>query len=89
MIGIVTSMILSGLFGAITGYIVGSIIGEAEIRNKLQEDDALYGKIVEIQPDTVTIEEIDNDGCRIGYSKFESEDGVSDDLYEDQIIYAY
>ena len=38
---------------------------------------------------TITIEEIDDDGCRMQYCKLESEDGVSDDLYEGEIIYAY
>ena len=85
MVGIITSMI----FGAIIGAIIGSIIGENEIRNKLQEDDAFYGKIVDIQPNTITIEEIDDDGYQMQYCKLESDDGVSDDLYEDEIIFAY
>lgn len=85
MFGIITSMI----FGAIVGAIIGSIIGENEIRNQLQEDNAFYGMIVDVQPNTITIEEIDDDGCRMQYCKLESEDGVSDDLYEGEIIYAY
>lgn len=85
MFGLITSMIIGGIIGAI----IGTIIGESEIRNQLQEDDAFYGKIVEIQPNTITIEEIDDDGYRMQYCKLESEDGVSDDLYEGEIIYAY
>ena len=37
----------------------------------------------------MTIKEIDEDGDTMQYRKLKSDDGISDDLYEGEIIYAY
>ena len=83
------SIILSMLIGGLVGYFIGSIIGEDEVRTQLQEDEAFYGEIVDKQPNTLTIQEIDEDGDAMQYRKLESDDGISDDLYEGEIIFAY
>lgn len=82
------SILLSMLIGGLIGYFIGSLIGEEEIREQLQSDDAFYGEIVDRQPNTVTIQEIDDEGDAMQYRKLESDEGVDDDLYEGQLIYA-
>ena len=81
-------LLLFGLAGLIFTTVIG-IIGLTEVQNKLQEDYALYGEIVDKQSHTVTIAEIDDQGDLIQNQQLESEEGVSDDLYNNQIIYAY
>lgn len=83
------SILLSMLIGGLVGYFIASLIGEEEIRSQLREDEALYGEIVDMQPNTLTIKEIDDDGDVMQYRKLESDDGVSDDLYEGEFIFAY
>ena len=80
-----TSLIIGGLIG----YLIGSLIDKYVIRERLQNDDAFYGMVTKIQPNTVTIREIDEDGHIVKNVKIQSDDGVSDDLYEGEIIYAY
>ena len=77
------------LFMGLAGLIFSTIIGLTEVRNRLREDDALYGRIVDKQPLTVTIAEIDDEGDLIQNLQLESKKGVSDNLYKNQIIYAY
>lgn len=83
--GILLSMLIGGLIGAF----IGALIGEEEIREQVQEDGGFYGEIVAIQPKTVTIKEIDVEGDVMQYRKLESDDGVDEDLYVGEIIYAY
>lgn len=83
------SIILSMLFGGLVGYLIGSLIGEDEIRETLVDDDAFYGEIVDLQPNTITIKEIDEDGDMMQYRKLESEEGVDDSLEEGDVICAY
>ena len=83
------SILLSMLIGGLVGYFIASLIGEEEVRSQLREDEALYGEIVDMQPNTLTIKEIDDDGDVMQYKKLESDDGVSDDLYEGEFIFAY
>lgn len=83
------SLLLSILFGGLVGFFIDSLIGEEEVRTQLQKDEALYGEIVDMQPNTMTIKEIDEDGDTMQNRKLKSDDGISDDLYEGEIIYAY
>lgn len=82
--GILFSMLVGGLLG----YVIGSLIGEREVRTQLQKDDAFYGEIVRIQPRSVTIKEIDEEGDVMQQIRLQSDDGVSDDLYKGQLILA-
>ena len=82
--GILLSMLIGGLIGAC----IGCLIGEREVRNQLQKDDAFYGEIVRVQPHSVTIKEIDEEGDVMQQVKLESDEGVSDDLHKGQIIFA-
>ena len=57
------------------------------IQKEVKKDDAIYALIKNVQPDSVSIEEID----RYGDSKekvLKSDEGVSGDLYEGQKIRA-
>lgn len=81
-------IIIGALIGGLVGYFIGTLIGEDEVQEQLREDDAFYGEIVDLQPNTVTIQEIDDDGDVIQYRKLETNEGVSEDLYEGEIIFA-
>lgn len=83
------SILLTAIIAGLVGFIIGSLIGENEVREQLQSDEAFYGEIVNKQPNALTILEIDEDGDAMRYRKLVSEDGVSDDLYEGDIIFAY
>lgn len=74
--------------GAIVGLIISSLITEDEIEEVVEEDGDLYATIKKIQPNTVTIEEIDQYGNVDKVKQLKSDDGVSDSLYVGQRIYA-
>ena len=82
--GILLSMIIGGLFGAC----IGAILGISEVRKQLQKDDAFYGEVTRVQPKTVTIKEIDEEGDVMQQVRLKSDEGISDDLYKGQIIFA-
>ena len=82
--GILFSMLIGGLIG----YLIGSIIDEFVIKERLQDDGAFYGTITKIQPRTITIKEIDDDGDFKQNVKLESDKGISDSLYKGQKIFA-
>lgn len=77
-----------GIPGLVVACIIEDILSESTIREKVEDDGAFYGEIVAMQPNTVTIKEIDDDGDVMQHCKLESSDGVSDDLYEGMKIYA-
>lgn len=83
------SILLTAIIAGLVGYFIGCLIGENEVRKQLQSDEAFYGEIVNKQPNELTIREIDEEGDFMQYRKLVSEDGVSDDLYEGDIIFAY
>lgn len=80
---------LFGIPGLIAAFVIDAILSEDDVRERLQEDDAFYGQIKAIQPKVLTLEEIDEEGDSMGLVGLESTSGVSDDLYEGEIIYAY
>lgn len=88
MIGLISIILTSTVAGTVAGWLVGSIIEESSIRDKLKNDNAFYGKIIELQPKTVTIEEMDEYNNKIQSFQLQSDGGVSDELFEGQIIYA-
>lgn len=88
MIGLISYIVIGGLAGTVAGWLVGSIIEESSIRDKLKNDNAFYGKIIELQPKTVTIEEMDEYNNKIQSVQLQSDGGVSEKLFEGQIIYA-
>lgn len=78
-----TSMIIGGLIG----FLVGCLIDEDTVREKVRDDGKIYGLIKKKQRNTLTMDEIDE----YGYSEkvtMSSEDGISDEIKVGQRIYA-
>ena len=86
-------MLISGLFGGIVGGTVGAIIDlvsveEDRIREDVRNSNALYGKIKELQPKTLKVDQIDKMGDVIKQTEYHTQETISNDLYVGQRIYA-
>lgn len=87
--GLFTYLALSALLGgaAVATIMIYERIQKKHIQKEVKKDDAIYALIKNVQPDSVSIEEIDS----YGDSKekvLKSDEGVSGDLYEGQKIRA-
>lgn len=72
------------LIGGVLVVTIAGIISKEKIKEHLNQE-GLIGKIKEIQPNSITLETLN----RLGESQmveYQSEDGVSSDLYVGQII---
>lgn len=78
-----TSMIIGGLIG----FLVGCLIDEETVREKVRDDGKIYGLIKKKQHNTLTMNEIDEYG-RAEEVSMSSDEGISDSITVGQRIYA-
>jgi hypothetical protein len=83
------SLLLDILTG---GLAFGLISWVAELINRIKQgvrqSDAFYAEIKRVQPHTLTVHEIDEEGDTVNKVKYHSEERITDEFHEGQKIYA-
>lgn len=83
-------MLLEMLIGFCVGYFIGSVLDEDSIKEKaLEVDNAFKLEIQKKKKNAVKCGIFDEDDDKLCDIEVESEKGVSESLYEGQVIYLY
>ncbi len=88
--GLITGMIIGGLWGYLASTVVikiCEIISPTVIQQQLRDDKALYALLKKVQPHSISLSEIKSNGDS-EEKVLNSDEGVSNDLYVGQKIYA-
>ncbi|MBQ0058116.1 MAG: hypothetical protein KBT20_10715 [Bacteroidales bacterium] len=83
--------ILGGIIGGLIGGFIGAMLDEATLKDEVRTQcpEAFVIEIKKKKKNALKCGIFDEEEDSLGDIEFESEEGVSDDLYEGQRIYLY